>query len=224
MLIHRGAWRLPSGRSAEPSPAPRRPSFADGDRQPYLGYVGDRHLEEIVQDSEGSSVPWSVGHRVVTPTIQGEGSVPRWSAFADVDGKRPGRIGGRLARARVPHHIELPCVHIALGHEVQQAVEAAELQGPEQWPVAPRVARAYVYQDEAPGVVGGPGVEHRPLGVAQRARVVVGDDHTAGDPTLELVELNPLHLTPSKVLLCSIPDLIGGWRCTQHRAGGLDEG
>src|SRR5262249_61360228 len=98
---------------------PRRTSFADGDRQPNLGYVGDRHLEEIVQDSEGSSVPWSVGHRVVTPTIQSERSVPHWSAFAYVDGQRPGRVGGRVARARALRHIELPCFHIALGHEVQ---------------------------------------------------------------------------------------------------------
>src|SRR5215831_17023710 len=98
---------------------PRRTSFADGDRQPHLGYIGDRHLEEVVQDGEGPPVPMGVRYRVVAPTIQGERSVPRWSAFADVDGQRPGWIGSRFARARVLRHIELPCFHIALGHEVQ---------------------------------------------------------------------------------------------------------
>src|SRR5215470_17735077 len=118
MLIHRGAWRLPSVRSTEPSPAPRRPSFADGDRQPHLGYVGDRHLEEIVQDGEGPPVPMGVRYRVVAPTIQGERSVPRWSAFADVDGQRPGWIGSRVARAWVLRYVVLSYLHIVLRHEV----------------------------------------------------------------------------------------------------------
>src|SRR5215813_222070 len=190
------------GRSLHASSVQRWPSsLADGDRQPDLGHVGDRHLEEVVQDGEGPPVPWSVGYGVVTPTIQGEWRVPRWSAIADLDGERPHWIGSRVARAGGLRHSKLPRLHVAQGHEVEQAVEAAKLQGPEQGPVAPRVARAYVDQDEVPGVVGSPGVERRPLGFAQDARVIIGDDHTAADPTLELVLPDLVHVAPAIVFL-----------------------
>src|SRR5215468_12010456 len=130
----------------DPGRVSRRPSFADGNRQPHLGHIGNRHLEEFVQDGEGPPVPMGVRYRVVAPTIQGERSIPRWSTFADLDGQRAGRIGGRVPRAWVLRYVVLSYLHIVLRHEVEQVIEAAELQGPEQWPVAPGVVPTYVDQ------------------------------------------------------------------------------
>ena len=59
----------------------------------------------------------------------------------------PGRQGTYAEAPQIVRHVELRRFPAALGHEFEQAVETPELEGLEQRPVAPRVARAYVDQD-----------------------------------------------------------------------------
>jgi hypothetical protein len=151
------------------------------------------------------------------------GSLCRRGAIGDLDSQRLRRIIVHQPRPWILGHVVFPNAGSALGHEVEDAVEAPELEGSEERPVASRVLRSDVDEDKAGRVVARQGVELGAGGVGHGARVVVGDHHPAGHAPAELVEVGARHLSPAVVLLHRGPDLLRRRRATQAGPYGLRE-
>ena len=93
----------------------------------------------------------------------------------DLDLEGPARIGAAVTGSRVSGHLILSARPVVSGHKAQDRIEASQLESAEQWEIATRMPRADIDEDEVPRVRPGARVERLALGVAQRARVVIGD-------------------------------------------------
>jgi hypothetical protein len=148
--------------------------------------------------------------RIGAAPVAGVGKHAGRRPIGDLDPEGPARIGATVPGSGVLGHVILPAPPVVGGHETQDHVEAAQLEGAEQREIATGMIRVNIDEDEVPRVRPDSRVERQALGVTQRPRVVVGDHNPPGDAALQRVGAILCDRPPAETFLEDILDVSRG--------------